>query len=117
MPQKNVLLLAFQGELMCFAHVLLHAQDLNEKGYNVKIIIEGAATKLIPELNDPKTPFHELYQKVKSAGLFDCVCKACAAKMGTLPAAQQQNFTIKGEVLGHPGLAPFIEEGYQIITF
>ena len=114
---QNILLLAFQGELMCFAHVLLHAQDLNEKGFNVKVIIEGAATKLIPPLNKPDTPFYELYQKVKNAGLIDCVCKACAAKMGTLAAAEEQNFTINGEVLGHPGLSRYIEEGYQIITF
>ena len=114
---KNVLLLAFQGELMCFAHALLHAQDLHENGFNVTIIIEGAATKLIPQLSEPSTPFHDLYQKVKDAGLIDCVCKACAAKMGTLPAAQQQNFTINGDVLGHPSLRRYIEEGYQVITF
>ena len=113
----NVLLLAFQGELMCFAHVLLHAQDLNEKGLNVKVIIEGAATKLIPELEKPYTPFHELYLKVKNAGLFECVCKACAAKMGTLEAAKAHNFTINGEVLGHPGLSEYLQQGYQIITF
>lgn len=114
---QNILLVAFQGELMCFTHVLLHALDLNAKGYNVKVILEGAATKLLPELNQPDKPFSELYQKVKDAGLIDCVCKACAAQMGTLPEAQRQGLTLKGEVLGHPGLSEFIADGYQIITF
>ena len=35
---------------MCFIHVLLNALDMGHKGYDAKIIIEGAATKLIPEL-------------------------------------------------------------------
>ena len=116
MPQK-VLLLAFQGELMCFMHVLLHALDLRDKGFAVKIIIEGAATGLLAELNDPDKPYSELYQQVKDADLIDCVCKACAAKTGSLPEAQKQFLTLKGEMLGHPGLSGFLEDGYQILTF
>jgi len=40
---------------MCFIHVLLNALDMQAKGYAPKIIIEGAAVKLIPEL-DLTTP-------------------------------------------------------------
>lgn len=114
---KKVVLLAFKGELMCFMHVLLHAIDLHGKGYDVRIIIEGAATKLLGDLNIPGAPFSELYRQVKDAGLIDCVCRNCAAKMGSLPEAEKQRLTIKDEVSGHPGLSPFIEAGYQIITF
>ena len=114
---KKILLLAFKGEPMCFAHVLLHALDLNEKGYTVKVIIEGAATALLDTLDNPATPYSELYRKVKQADLIDCVCKACAAKMGTLAEAQRQILPLKGEVLGHPGLTPFLEDGYEILTF
>lgn len=114
---KKVVLLAFKGELMCFMHVLLHAMDLHAKGYDVRIVIEGAATKLLGELNTPGRPFSELYKQVKDAGLIDCVCKNCAAKMGALQEAEKQKLTINDEVFGHPGLSPFIEAGYQIITF
>ena len=114
---KKIVLLAFRGELMCFAHVLLYALDLKEKGCEVKVIFEGAATKLIPELAEPGKPFAELYARVKEAGLFDCVCKACAAKMGTLADAQSQNLTIRSEMMGHPGLSEYIEQGYTILTF
>lgn len=114
---KKIVLLAFQGEAMCFMHVLLHAIDLHGKGYDVKVIIEGAATKLLAELNTPDKPFSELYKKVRDTGLIDCVCKNCAAKMGSLAEAENQKLTIKGEVSGHPGLSPFIDAGYQIITF
>ena len=116
MAQK-VLLLAFRGELMCFAHVLIHAIDMHEKGYDVKIIIEGAAIKLIPELSELGKPFSDLFSKVRQKELLECTCKACAAKMGVLERIKQENLTIKGDVLGHPGLTKYIELGYQIITF
>ena len=115
--KKKVLLLAFRGELMCFAHVLFHAIDLHSRNYDVKVIIEGAAAKLLAELNTPGKPFSDQYKKVKDAGLIDCVCKNCAAKMDALEEAQRQKLTIKDDVFGHPGLTPFIEAGYQVITF
>ena len=47
---KKVVLFAFNGDFMCFIHVLLNALDMHEKSYDVKIVIEGSATKLVPEL-------------------------------------------------------------------
>jgi len=44
---KKVALFAFNGELMCFIHVLLNALDMNERGHQVKIVIEGAATSVV----------------------------------------------------------------------
>lgn len=29
---------------MCFVHVLLNALDMQERGYEVKVILEGSAT-------------------------------------------------------------------------
>ncbi len=113
---KKVVLLAFKGELMCFAHVLLHAMDLHDKGCDVKIIIEGTAPKLLTDLDNPDKPFSDMYKKVKAAGLIDCVCKSCAAKVGAVPDIERQGLPFKGEVFGHPGLSPFLEAGYQIIS-
>jgi hypothetical protein len=53
---KKFALFVFNGDPMCFIHVLLNALDMSEKGYEAKIIIEGAATKLVPELE--KKPIH-----------------------------------------------------------
>ena len=62
---KKLALFAFNGEMMCFAHALLNAVDLKENGYDVKLIIEGMATKNIKELNEEGKPFSNLYKKVK----------------------------------------------------
>lgn len=114
---QRVVLVAFQGEAMCFAHVLLNALDMEERGFEVKVVIEGTATRLIAELADPAKPFAGLYAKLKDRGLVDCVCQACAAKMGALDAAKEQGLPICGEMNGHPSLARYIEDGYRVITF
>jgi hypothetical protein len=35
---KRVVLVAFNGEPMCFVHVLLNALDMEEAGYEVKVL-------------------------------------------------------------------------------
>ena len=117
MIQKKIALFAFQGEAMCFVHVLLNALDLQARGAEVKLIIEGSATKLIKTLAEPDAPFADLYAKVKAAGLIDAVCHACAAKMGTLADAQAQNLPLNKEMSGHPSMGRYIEAGYDILTF
>ncbi len=115
--EKKVALVAFNGEAMCFAHVLLNALDMHNKGYLVKVVIEGSATKLVEQLNEATAPFAPLYAQVKQLGLIDCVCMACAAKMGALEAAQAQKLPLSNEMSGHPSLATYMDQGYQIITF
>jgi hypothetical protein len=110
-------LFAFTGEATCFVHVLLNGLDLKARGQEVKIIIEGAACRLLPELGETGHPFHQLYTKAREAGLIDGFCKACAQKMGGLDAAQAQGLTIREDMSGHAGMAPYILEGYRIITF
>ena len=114
---KKIVLFAFNGDFMCFIHVLLNALDMNEKGHEVKIVIEGSATKLIPELEKKGNPMHTLFQKTKDSGLIDGTCKACSNKMGTLEAAKTEGFKLLDDMNGHPGIAGYIEKGFEIITF
>lgn len=114
---KKIALFAFNGEAMCFVHVLLNALDMKAKGYEVKVIIEGSATKLVEELADESKPFANLYQKVKDQGLIDCVCKACASKMNSLHSAMGQQLPLCDELSGHPSMAKYMEQGFEIITF
>lgn len=110
-------LFAFNGEAMCFMHVLLNGLNLKDRGQEVKIVIEGAACRLILELGEAGHPFHQLYAKAREEGLIDGICKACAQKMGSLDAAQTQGLAILDDMSGHAGMAPYILEGYQIIIF
>jgi hypothetical protein len=114
---KKFALFVFNGDPMCFIHVLLNALDMKEKGYETNIVIEGSATKLLPELAKPVNPLHKLWEKVKEAGLVDGVCKACSNKLGTLEAAKEQGLTLLDEMSGHPSMARYKDEGFEIISF
>jgi len=116
MKTNKTAIFAFKGNPICFVHVLLNAIDLHEKEGEVKVVLEGEATKLIIELREAKHPLHALYEKVKKLGLIDAVCRACAVKMGTLEAAETEGFRIADDMAGHAGMAPYIEQGYEIIT-
>ena len=114
---KKIVLFVFNGDPMCFIHVLLNALDMKEQGFDGKIVIEGSATKLLLELTKPDNPLHQLWEKVKEAGLVDGVCKACANKMGVLDAAKAQDLNLLHEMSGHPSMARYRDEGFEVITF
>lgn len=114
---RKVALVAFNGDPVCFIHVLLNALDFKTQGFEVRVVLEGSAAGLVRELNEPGKPLSELYQKVKQAGLIQCVCRACASKMGSLASAEEQGLPVCGDMSGHPGLAGYVADGYQVITF
>lgn len=114
---KKIALLAYNGELSCFAHVMLYALDLEQKGHEVKVVIEGAATGLITELAQPGAPFANLYSQLREKKLLTCICKACSQKMGTLAEAEKQGLAIVGDMQGHPSIEKFLSDGFQVISF
>jgi len=114
---KKFALFVFNGDPMCFIHVLLNAIDMSEKGYEAKIIIEGAATKLIPELEKKANPLHQLWKKAQEKGLVEGACKACSNKMETIGAVKTLGLPLLEDVLGHPGMARYRDAGFEIITF
>jgi hypothetical protein len=113
---KKIAIFAFNGDLMCFSHVLLNALDLHEKGHDVKLIIEGSATKLIADFQKPKTAFYELFNKCVSKGILDAVCMACAAKMKTLKICKEKGYPLAEDMSGHPSMEKYIASAYEIIT-
>ena len=115
---KKVVLFAFNGDPMCFVHVLLNALDMVKNEYDVKVVIEGSATKLIKDFHDnEKAPFRNLYVKVRDANLITAVCKACATKIGSIKEVEAEGLPIVGDMSGHPSMSQYIEDGFEIITF
>ncbi|MDA8407219.1 MAG: DsrE family protein [Deltaproteobacteria bacterium] len=113
----RVALVAFNGDQMCFVHVLLNSLDMKRKGFDVRIVIEGSTTKLLPDLVKAGNPLNGLYNQVREQGLIFAVCKACALKMNVLESIMAEGLPIADELSGHVSLADYIKEGYQIITF
>ena len=113
---QRIAIFAFNGEPMCFTHALLNALNMRQSGMDVALIIEGSATKTMCDLSDAKAEFHNLYQEVTQQGLVDCVCQACAHKMGVLEAVQRLGLPLCSEMNGHPAMARYVAEGYQVIS-
>jgi hypothetical protein len=114
---NKVALFVFNGDPMCFIHVLLNALEMAAKGEEVKIVIEGASTKLLPDLLKKENPLHGLWEKVKEKGLVAGVCKACSNKTGTIESAKEQGLALLDEMQGHPSILRYQKEGCSVITF
>ncbi len=113
---KKIAFFGFTGELMCFAHALFNADEMITNGWEVKVVLEGQSTGLIPILDDEKNPFRSLYIKLRNMTDTVSVCQACANKMGTLENAKYQNLKLENNLLGHPSIKDYIDKGYQIVT-
>ena len=114
---KKVALFAYNEDPFYFVHAFLYALDMKEKGYDVKLIIEGSATKLVSKLSNPENQFAELYKNVKKAALIDCVCKACSEMTDSLKSAEEQGLPICSEMSRHPSIERYMKAGYEIMTF
>ena len=115
--QKKILLVAFQGQPMCFIHVLLNALDLQANDNQCKIIIEGEATRLIPEISQEGHFLNGLYRQMLAQGLLEGVCRACSSKMQVLENIKKEGLPLLDDMSGHPGMAKYIEQGFEIINF
>lgn len=114
---KKVALFAFSPDPGCFAHVMLNALEMRDRGWEVKIVLEGEATKHVAVMRNETKPFHALYRRTLNEGLFDCVCKACAVKFGVLPAAIEQNIRVCDEMEGHPAVGRYLADGWEVLVF
>ncbi|MBU1410880.1 DsrE family protein [Myxococcota bacterium] len=114
---KKIAIFAFNGDPLCFVHVLLNALDLSARGMSIGIVLEGTSVKLIPELVKPDHQLHPLWKKVVDANLVAGVCRACAVKLGTLEDAVAQDLPLLADMSGHAGIAGFMADGFEILTF
>ena len=114
---KKIALFVFNGDPVCFIHVLLNGLDMKEKGMEGRIVVEGAATALLPKLADPANALHKLWEKAKAQGIVDGICKGCAHKMGTVDEAVKQGLTLLDDMSGHPSMSGYLEAGFDVISF
>lgn len=117
MSDPKTVLFAFRGDPLCFIHVLLNSIDMNQRGQEGSIILEGESVTLVAQMAEPGHFLNTLYAKAKSLGLFYGACKACATKLKALEAVEKEGIPLIGEMSGHPAMGEFTSRGYQVITF
>ena len=114
---QKAALFVFNGDPVCFIHVLLNGLDMKAKGMDARIIVEGAATALLPRMAETHDPLHKLWEQAKSKGIVDGVCKGCAHKMGTVNEATRQGLMLLDGMSGHPAMSHYLETGFDVISF
>jgi hypothetical protein len=113
---KKLVVFAFSGDPACFAHVMLNAMDMKDRGYDVKVVVEGDATRLLSLLRNETKPYADVYRRFRDRGLIDCVCRACATKNGVVPVVIEQNLKFGDDMAGHPAMAAYLEQDYEVVT-
>ena len=113
---KKVAVFAFSGDPASFAHAMLTAMDMKDRGYDIKVVIEGDATRLLSLLRNETKPFADVYRRFRDQRLIDCVCRACATRNGVIPVVIEQNFKLADDMAGHPSMAAYMEQGYEVVT-
>jgi hypothetical protein len=117
MLMQKIVLFAFRGDPMCFIHVLHNSLDMADKGMEGKIVLEGEAVTLVPEMSKSDHFLHKLYRKVKEQGLIIGACRVCSNKQGVTSAMTTEDIPLIGEMAGHPAMSEYIRKGYSVITF
>lgn len=94
--------------------------ELKEKGQDVELLFQGAATRWPSEIVKPAHPAHELYLAIadKIAG----ICGGCADVFGATEGAATTGMVLVRDkaIPGTSGIADlsrYLDEGYQLITF
>lgn len=105
---RKFVIYALNGDANCFMHVLLTVLDMNSKGYEVRLVIAGSATCLVRNPEEHGVLFASLYHNVQERGLIDETRVTCAVGAG--PGEDV-------EVTGCPGMADYLNNGYEVITF
>jgi hypothetical protein len=114
---NKTVLFAFNGEPATFAHVLLNAMEMKRQGWDAKVVVESEAVKLVSLLRNPAKPFGDVYREAMLSRVIDGVCKTCANRHGVTPAVTEQNLKLLGEMSGHPSIARYRQEGYEVLVF
>jgi hypothetical protein len=96
-------------------NALEFAKELDEQNQEVAIIFDGAGTKWIPKLEDENHDAHSLYEAVKTN--IDGACKFCSKAFGVINEVRDSNISLLDDYDGHPSLAGYVSDGYQMVPF
>ena len=91
---------------------------MKARGYDVKIVIEGSATKLVPELAKEGNPMYSHYIKAKEAAVsLTGSAKPAPTRWALSMPLREEGLKLLDDMNGHPGMARYRKEGFEVITF
>jgi hypothetical protein len=122
---RKLLFVCFSDDECRLTHAMWWAGEAHDAGHEVKILLEGLGTRCLTWLSDPEMKgFAQAFSRVKELGLIAGVCQAassgCAGEAGKpkpIEAARTLGLVLKNTLNGHAGIAEFLQQGFEVITF
>ena len=119
-PQKFAIILQAGTEthegLARALHAMLYAKELKEKGHPVVLIFDGAGTEWAEALEHPDNKLHPIYEQLKQSGITEIVCDFCSTAFKVKPALEKVGAHFDNAYNGHPSIAKWVNQGYQLLV-
>lgn len=96
-------------------HALLYAKELKESGAEVVLIFDGAGSTWAEKLQDPQHKLHPLFADLEKDGVIQIVCDFCSGAFKVKDKIKDPQFILTSEYQGHPSVAKWVKQGYQLI--
>lgn len=96
-------------------HAMLYAKELKESGSEVVLIFDGAGTTWAEKLQEPQHKLHPLYEDLKKDGVIQIVCDFCSGAFKVKDKIKDPQLSLTAEFQGHPSVAKWTKQGYQLI--
>jgi hypothetical protein len=117
--KRKLLFVVFTNDACKRNHAFLYANDLARRGHDVRLIIEGDATQCLLEREGL---FDKLLEEARGLGILAGLCKTASAgcsdpSRDVTRLAEESGIELLDTLDGHAGIASFVAEGYEIVTF
>ncbi len=120
MPRK-LLFVVFTNEPCKRNHAFMQALDLEARGTQVRLLLEGEATRCLAEREGR---FGALFAAALDRGLLVGACRTAAGGCSTgdpgrdvAAIASEQGLPLLDDMDGHASLGPYVAEGYELVVF
>jgi len=99
-------------------HALLYSQELLDHGHRVVLVFDGAGTHWANVWSNPETEgkFRKLYLKLRKSGATEVICDYCATAFKERVHLEAREANFENGYEGHPSIAKYANDGYQIIV-
>lgn len=116
MAKFGIIVQAGPQDLARALHGLLYAEELHGAGHDAQVVFDGAGTTWIKAFSEPDHKYHDLFERVRAAGLIAGACEYCAAAFQVRDEVQRAGVALQGDAQGHPSVARLVADGYQLLV-
>lgn len=103
------------GDLGRVFNALVATKEFKSGGDDVRLILDGAATKWPGILSNPGHHAHRLFEEVRD--VIAGACGFCTKAFEATESLQHAHVEPLDEYEGHPSIRNLVAGGYQIISF